>query len=881
MTRRPASGPLASALTSGSPASGSDDRAYCVDLRLAAPAIAAWVTAAVTLGTAVEVGFRVGWILGALALLVLLVGRGRLALAGAVCACSAAGALSTALHAQAVRAGPIAELARTEAAATVQLTITGDPEPVVRSAAGATRGRPMVKLAARVRELRSSGRTMRLAVPVLVLAPAAEWAGLVPSQRLTVRARLAPARPGELLAAVVLARAPPTEVTAPSLLQRAAGRVRAGLRRAAGPLPAAERGLLPGLVLGDTSALPTDVTSDFRTTGLTHLVAVSGTNVAIVLVAALAIARRVTGSRRAGTAAAMVALVGFVVVARPSPSVLRAAVMGGIGLLALAPGRRSTALPVLSAAVLGLVLLDPGLARAPGFALSVLATAGIVLIGPALAAAFRRRLPDWLAIALAVPLAAQLACAPLLAAMFGRVSVVAVPANLLAAPAVAPATLLGVGAAAVAPIWLAGAQVIAWCAGVPAAWLVRVAHGGAAIPGGQLGWPSGGSGAVLLALAIAAVAVVAVRRRSRRLLVLGLAVALVTAGAARTAAPGWPPPGWALVVCDVGQGDAIVLSAGAGAGVVVDTGPDAPRIDGCLRRLGVRVVPLVVLTHLHADHIDGLPGVLRGRRVGGIELGPLDEPSYGHARVWRWATAKRVPLLRVVDGSERAVGNLRWRVLAPHRAFTGTESDPNNSSIVLRAQLPGFSALLTGDVEMPAQHVLLRDGPDQLRADVLKVPHHGSGSQLPAFFAAVRARVAVTSAGADNRYGHPAPSTLHRLAAAGVRGYRTDVDGSVAVRAAGGDLVVVARSGAGTPPRRAAVRPAWPSSAAPPRDRGAAGERRAAVLPTRARLAGGDPGRAGGGARVGAPGQGATAVLDVHRCRMPAHGDPRAPPVRS
>jgi competence protein ComEC len=341
----------------------------------------------------------------------------------------------------------------------------------------------------------------------------AGWTGLLPGQRVEVTGKLAPPRRGDDVAAVLDARAPPVAIGRPPWCPRAAGGVRLALRRACSGLPADERGLLPGLVDGDVAAEPPGLTADMRLTGLTHLQAVSGENVSVVLAVTFALARAAGLRRRSRVAVSALALLAFVVLARPSPSVLRAAVMGGIVLVAMVSGRRFRPLQVLGATVLVLVYVDPFLARSVGFVLSVCATAAILTVAPRWTARLARHLPAPVAVAIAVPAAAQLACTPVLVLAFGKLTPYAIPANLLAAPAVVPATVLGVGCAALAPFSHSLAVVVAWLAAVPTAVIAVVARTLSGLPGAGLAWPAGlGTGAVVVVAAVA-VAVWSARRR--------------------------------------------------------------------------------------------------------------------------------------------------------------------------------------------------------------------------------------------------------------------------------------------------------------------------------------------------------------------------------
>jgi competence protein ComEC len=429
---------------------------------------------------------------------------------------AAAGAAAMGLRVAALHRGPTAALAVHGAPATLHLTLVRDPFAVTSAA-----GRSSTVAEATVDAVRpADGRWRPDRAPVVVFAAGPGWLGLLPGQRLEVDARLRPPDPGDTVSAVVLTAGLPRTLGRPPPWQRWAARVRDGLRAATVDLGADERGLVPGLVLGDVAAMPASLSDDFRVTGLTHLNAVSGANVAIVVGAVTAGVRRVGVGRAGRVWLAALALLAFVVLVRPQPSVLRAAVMGGVVLLAHLLGRRSAAVPVLSAAVLLLVVVDPFLARTPGFAMSVLATAAIVLLAPPWTDRLARWMPRALAAAVAVPAAAQAACTPVIVAAFGQLTPLAVPANLLAAPAVAPTTLVGLAAAVLGVGWSWGAATCAWLAGLPAGWLAFVARSLAAAPGAGLRWPSGARGLLLLGAVVTGgwVAVRAVRRARREIL---------------------------------------------------------------------------------------------------------------------------------------------------------------------------------------------------------------------------------------------------------------------------------------------------------------------------------------------------------------------------
>ncbi len=673
-------------------------------------------------------------------------------------------------------------------------------EPLARP----SRSGEQVSFRLAVRQVRARGEFARVRTTVLLLGDT-RWRDVAWQSELRVQGRLGPADAADPFVAVVRARGSPWVTSRPGIVARAAEHLRAGLRDAASPLPDDARGLLPALVIGDTSRTPADLTDAMLATGMTHLSAVSGSNVAIVLAAALGCAALLGLHRRLRPAAALGVLAGFVILARPEPSVLRAAVMGAIGLIGLSASRRAAGIPVLSSAVIVLLTVDPWLARSFGFALSTLATLGLLLFVRDWGGAIGRALPPRLAKAgpaLAIPVAAQAMCAPVVVLLQGSVSLVGLPANLLAAPLVAPATVAGISAALAAVVWDPLAQVLCWLGALPALGIAQIARRLATVPGGTVAWPDGPAGALLLA-GLSVLLLLTWRWWShqvhRRPLAVLAAGALAVGAAAPTAATTWPPANWRLVACDVGQGDGLVLATTPGHAVVVDVGPDPATMDRCLDRLHVDVLDAVVLTHFHADHVEGLPGALAGRRVAEILVSPILDPDYEVRRVRGWAERAGVRVREVYAGDTLGWAGLSGRVWWPARRIT-SGSIANNGSVVLEVHSGPVDALLLGDVEHEAAHAMLLEvRRDPLLAaaargfDVVKTPHHGSANLDEDFIAAVRAPLAIISVGRDNDYGHPTAGHLAELRRDGYAVLRTDQRGDIAILAEGEGVAVTWR----------------------------------------------------------------------------------------
>jgi competence protein ComEC len=336
---------------------------------------------------------------------------------------------------------------------------------------------------------------------------------------------------------------------------------------------------------------------------------------------------------------------------------------------------------------------------------------------------------------------------------------------------------------------------------------VVVAERAAAVPDAVTGWPAGTGGAVLLTVVLLTGTGTLWRFPRLRPLALAALIGLVVVGwPLRQAVRGWPPADTLVIACDVGQGDALLVPTGPGAGVLVDAGPDAGAVDRCLDRLGIDALPLVLMSHLDADHAGGLSGALSGRDVGVVATGtlaPTDERVAAFESLVRLSGGTRAVL---VPGDRRTVGTAAVEVLAPDPDRATAATAANDLSLVVRITQRGVRTLFTGDLSAAAEARILAAGTD-LSADVLKVPHHGSGDADPGFLAASRARVALISVGEDNSYGHPTPRLLAWLARSGMRVHRTDHEGDLAVVGSAASWGVAARDGDGQASAAAALEP--------------------------------------------------------------------------
>jgi competence protein ComEC len=505
------------------------------------------------------------------------------------------------------------------------------------------------------------------------------------------------------------------------------------------------RSLLAGFLIGETGGLDEIDVVAMRRAGLSHFTAVSGSNVALFLgLVAVAAGPLGVGPKRRAVIG-LIALPVYAAATRFEPSVLRATVMAGVVLVGRLLGFALEAWQLLSMAVIGLLIIDSPLAFDAGFQLSVAATAG-VLVGarwPTDGGVWRR--------ALAVTLGAQIAVAPLLVLTFDQVPLFSPVVNLVAAPIVSAATLVGaVGVTGIDPL----VTIAAWLAGI----VLDLARSASALPQvGSVGLLVTGGTAALFA-----------RFRSQRgVVALVGALVLVT----NLVGPRSEVPEAGVVVLDVGQGDSLLISGGNGRYALVDGGPDQVSLIQKLGEYGVRQLELVVLTHVHADHATGLIGLVGRVPIGRVWAVTDHHDTPASIELLGSLGGGRVRVERPSPGQRWDLGGVELTVLGPLRRY----ASPNDESIVLMVDGPSKSMLLTGDIETIAQGEL-----GGLHADVLKVPHQGAATSDPEWLTEVGAELAVISVG-RNDFGHPVDWVIETLVEAGAIVKRTDQDGDVVV----------------------------------------------------------------------------------------------------
>jgi competence protein ComEC len=562
-----------------------------------------------------------------------------------------------------------------------------------------------------------------------------------------------------------------------------ADRVRHELARSIAPgLSGERRAVLAGLVLGEEEGLSEELRDRFRTSGLYHLLAVSGQNVAFVAGGVLLVAWLLGISRLAAEIGALAAIGAYVMAVGWQPSVVRAGVAGALASLAWLASRPRDRWYFLLLGAAVLLAWNPYSLLEPGFQLSFAAVAAIFVAVPWLERVLEGYpVPRGLSAIIAVSGACGLATAPILLFQFGSVPVYSIASNALAAAAVAPCFGLALLTALLDHLLPQAAVGAAWVNGWLAAYIAACARLVGGLPGAELS-----SGVALGVVAVAVgVLLLGVRlpawRRPGFAVVVGVAAVVLVGWKLQSPSATLPPPdGFRLTALDVGQGDALLLQVREGA-VLVDQGPPEAEVDDQLRRLGVRRIALVVLTHPQRDHVGGAAEVLERLQVDRVLDPQIPSDNPDEAAALAEARERSVPVIRARAGMSFRLGRLRLRVLWPNEPGT-SGADPNLYATVIVATYGEVDALLTADAESP---VTLPLNPPPV--EIFKVAHHGSADEgLERLLELTKPRVAIVSCGRDNDYGHPTPTTMATLEAApALEVFRTDLDGRVVVETDG------------------------------------------------------------------------------------------------
>ena len=558
-------------------------------------------------------------------------------------------------------------------------------------------------------------------------------------------------------------------------------------------------GLVAGLSMGDTSRLSPELLADFKVLSLTHLTAVSGTNCAIVVGAAWFVIGRIRLGRLVITrwprlALASAVILGYVALVGEQPSVLRASTMVITVLLAKTIGRHVSAINALALACAALLVVDPWLIFDYGFLLSALACIGILVVAPAIAASLTRRfsgLPSWLTLGVSVSFAAQIMCFPVLLLLQNGFSTYSIVANLLAEPLIVPITVLGLLAVLVAGVSSPLASLLSFAASMFAAPITAMAHYLSQAPAATGFWPLGTLGIVLAfssglsLLMMTATKKANAKRIGATCLALTLCIVIALGLVSNVRQVAWAKPGWFMVSCNVGQGDATVIRS-QNQVAVIDVGRDPIMINTCLKLLHIEHINLLELTHFDLDHVGGLEGALSGRKIDLAMLTPFVDTRPGANDARARLEQAGVPVQLAETGLAGTLGSFKWQVLSPHRG--GYEAvDSNDGSITMLWRSPTVDIITLADLGQKGQTRLRLESAAWFNAQlqsvplVMKVSHHGSADQDPSFISSLHPVLALISVGKGNSYGHPTAKTLALLNSIGAVIERTDQHGSISV----------------------------------------------------------------------------------------------------
>ena len=595
----------------------------------------------------------------------------------------------------------------------------------------------------------------------------------------------------------VMVRGEPEWVQPPGWFLSSTNQLRKGLLDRSANLDGDGGRLLPGLAIGDTSAVDRGLVQAMRDTSLSHLVAVSGANCAVVVGIVVGLISLFRGGVWAKLIGGTLALAGFVVLVTPEPSIIRAAIMAVIVLVFLAVDKPLKGIPVLGMTVLIILAANPWMALDYAFALSVLASGGILLLVGPLSDLLSTVAPRWLAVVLAIPIAAQVACQPVLILLNPVVPVWSVVANALAAPAAPVATILGMLVCVTGPLYPPVADALAWAAWLPSAFIAFLGRFFASLPLVTVPFASGLPGVLLMVgVAWGAVAFFLLRHPTQRpwrrlsgaIALLSIVIVWLGYFLPGTLAAASVPKDWVIAQCDVGQGDALLIRS-EDRTVLIDTGKYPEKLSSCLSFLGVRHLDLAIISHFDSDHVGAWPVI--ADRVDQVWVGPVIEDE--HLDITTALASAGATVLEVSAGTRLDVGDYRLRVVWPYSESFAKPGNDSSVVVLLEPTSPCamcVSALFLGDLGEQPQRILM--GRENFGAlDVVKVSHHGSRDQYNGLYRKVQAELGLIGVGEENTYGHPTRGALDILEASGTLPLRSDLQGIVTVSVNGDGRLVV------------------------------------------------------------------------------------------
>lgn len=658
------------------------------------------------------------------------------------------GALVLLIHLESIKSDGITKFL--DAEVKIEGVVSSDPSITKPRVVGSRLTISKITFLMRVESITSNLESYRLRTPIRVLGELKE--PIFPGQRIELRGTFVATSERKVSALFFSKPDSLTLVSTPSTL-RLLEKIRIQLRKVTEKLGGQAPALIPGMVIGDTSLQSPALSKLMLEAGLSHLTAVSGANFAIVSAFIFALIGMFVPSRRIQVIITIFTLVIFVMLVRPTPSVLRAGLMAAVFLVAKLSGRRSLGLNSLAVAIAVLLLINPFQAFEAGFILSVLATSGLLFLAPRISADIPG--PKVLGDLVSIPTASTIFCAPYLMIISGGLNMGTILLNILVAPVVPFVTVLGFIATLLVVPLEGIAEVLIGIASYGAYWIILVASWSR--------WmPSLLTSAPLLILLIIIFTVGKVIRSWIAFLLI--AILVVFSSSQKLSFPG---ANWQVGQCDVGQGDALLVNLGKGSAILFDAGPDPKLLERCLDQFKIRYLPLVVISHAHADHYQGLAATSKFK-VG--EIWSNRETNF----------VKGIPARQVRSGLRSKIGRAKVGIIWPKTgvesfdSISGDGSGENNLSVVAEVEIEGVRILVTGDIEPGAQRELLEGLSD---IDLIKVPHHGSRFQELELFSG--ASLFLISVGA-NSYGHPDLGLISSLEQMG-KVYRSDLDGPIAI----------------------------------------------------------------------------------------------------